>query len=67
MNISALYQYDILYKTAGGLSLAGIVGSNPPRGMDVWLLYSVCVVSATGRSLVQRSPTKCGMCLSVIK
>jgi hypothetical protein len=24
-------------------------------------------VSATGRSLVQRSPTDCGVCLSVIK
>jgi hypothetical protein len=24
-------------------------------------------VSATGRSLVQRSPTNCGVCLSVIK
>jgi hypothetical protein len=24
-------------------------------------------VSATGRSLIQRNPTECGVCLSVIK
>jgi hypothetical protein len=39
--------------------------------MDVCLLYSVVCcqveVSATGRSLVQSSPTDCGVCLSVIK
>jgi hypothetical protein len=27
-----------------GRALAGIVGSNPTGGMDVCLLYSVCVV-----------------------
>jgi hypothetical protein len=53
-----------------GLALAGIVGSNPAGGMDVCLvqcLFCQLVVSATGRSLVQRSPTDCGVCLSVIK
>jgi hypothetical protein len=44
-------------------SPAGIVGSNPARGMDVCLLWVLCVcqvqVSATGWSLVQRSPTEC--------
>jgi hypothetical protein len=48
-----------------GLSLAGVVGSNPARGMDVCLLLSVgCCrveVSATGLSLVQRSPIECGV------
>jgi hypothetical protein len=43
-------------------SLAGIVGSNPARGMDVSLLVVfVCCqaeVSPTGPSLVQRSPTE---------
>ena len=44
---------------------AGIAGSIPAVGMDVCLLLSVvcCKVefSATGRSLVQRSPTECGV------
>jgi hypothetical protein len=47
-----------------GRSLAGIVGSNPVAGMDVCLLCVVCChveVSATGWSLVQRSPTECGV------
>jgi hypothetical protein len=46
-------------------SLTGIAGSNPAGGMDVLSLVSVvgCLVevSATGRSLVQRSPTECGV------
>jgi hypothetical protein len=53
-----------------GHALAGIVGSNPTGGMDVCLVQCLCCqveVSATGRSLVQRSPTDCGVCLSVIK
>ena len=47
-----------------GRSLAGFVGSNPPRGMDACLL---CVgsyhveVSAQGWSLVQRSTTNSGV------
>jgi hypothetical protein len=52
-----------------GRSLAGIVGSNPTGGMDVSLVQCLCCqveVSATGRSLVQSSPTDCGVCLSVI-
>jgi hypothetical protein len=50
--------------------LAGIVGSNPTGGMDVCLVQCLCCqveVSATGRSVVQRTPTDCGVCLSVIK
>jgi hypothetical protein len=38
--------------------------------MDVRLVQCLCCqveVSATGRSLVQRSPTDYGVCLSVIK
>ena len=45
-----------------GRSLAGIAGSNPARGMDVCLFVVVCFhvdVSATGRSLVQRSLNEC--------
>jgi hypothetical protein len=49
---------------------AGIAGSNTAEGMDVCLLWLLCVcqveVSATGRSLVQRSPTDCGVSLCVI-
>jgi hypothetical protein len=44
-------------------SLAGIAGLNPAEGMNVRFLQLLCVVlvyvSATGRSLVQRSPTEC--------
>jgi hypothetical protein len=43
-------------------SLAGIAVSNLARGMDFCLVIVVCCpvkVSATGRSLVQRSPTEC--------
>jgi hypothetical protein len=46
-------------------SRAGIVGSNPAGGVDVLSVVSVLCfqveVSATGRYLVQRSPTKCGV------
>jgi hypothetical protein len=45
-----------------GLSLAGILGWNPAGNMDALSLVSVVCcqveVSATGRSLVQRSPTE---------
>jgi hypothetical protein len=49
-----------------GRSLAGIVGSNPARGMGVCATceFFVCCqveVSVTGRSLVQRSPIECGV------
>jgi hypothetical protein len=47
-----------------GRSLTGIVGSNPSEGMDVSLVSVVCCqveVSATGWSLVQRTPTECGV------
>jgi hypothetical protein len=47
-----------------GRSLAAIVGSNPTGGMDVSLVSVVCcqvLVSATSWSLVQRSPTECGV------
>jgi len=46
-----------------GRSLAGIVGSNPAEGKEVCLLWVLCAVqvevSATGQSLVQRSPAEC--------
>ena len=49
--------------TVCGRSLVGIAGSNPaPGDMDVCLWWVLCVVqveiSATGRSLVQSSPTE---------
>ena len=48
-----------------GHSPAGTEGSNPAWGMDVCLFLSVerCHVegSAMDRSLVQRSPTECGV------
>jgi hypothetical protein len=53
-----------------GLSFAGISGLSPTAGMGVCLFVSVlcCQVEvyATGRSLVQRSPTYCGVSLCVI-
>jgi hypothetical protein len=56
-----------------GRSPAEIVGSKPTGGMKV-CLFCVCVyvmccqveVSATGWSLVQSSPTDCGVSLCVI-
>ena len=53
-----------------GRSLAGIADSNPAEGMNVCVLCVLCVVqievSATGRSLVQRSPNEY-VSLSVIR
>jgi len=45
-------------------SLAGIVGSNPARGLYVSHVSVVCCqveVSVSGWSLVHRSPTECGV------
>jgi hypothetical protein len=51
-------------------SPAGITGSNPAGGMDVCVLWVLCVcqvdVSATDWSLVQRSSTDCGVSSCVI-
>jgi hypothetical protein len=47
-----------------GFSLAGIAGSNPAGGMDVFRLSVMCChveVSASGWQLVQRSATECGV------
>ena len=45
-----------------GRSLAGIAGSNPAGEMDVCFIVCCEVdVSASGWSLVQRSPTECGV------
>jgi hypothetical protein len=48
-----------------GLTLAGIAGSNPAGGHGCLSFVSVVCcqveVSATGWSLVQRSPTECGV------
>jgi hypothetical protein len=53
-----------------GRSLAGMLGSNPASGMSVCLSVCLSVLSVmccqveaptTGRSLVQRSPTECGV------
>ena len=45
-----------------GLSLAGNSGSNPAGGMNVCLACCCQVdVSASDWSLVQRSPTECGV------
>jgi hypothetical protein len=52
-----------------GRSLAGVAGSIPAGGLDVCRLLSVVCcqveVSVTGRSLVQRSPTVCGLSVCV--
>ena len=42
-------------------SLAGIVGSNPAVGMDVSVACCKVEISSSGWSLVQRSPTECGV------
>jgi hypothetical protein len=54
---------------ACGRSLAGIAGLNPAEGVGVcllWVFFCEVEASATGRSLVQRSPTDCGMSLCVM-
>ena len=53
-----------------GRPLAGIAGSKPAGGMDVSVVSVVCCqveVSATGRSLLQRSPAESWVSLCVIK
>ena len=58
VSLSKTWVYD--------LSLAGIAGSNPAREHECLALMSVIFwqveFSATGRSLVQRSPTECEVC-----
>ena len=47
-----------------GRTFAGIVGSNLAGGMDMFLVSVVCCqvdVSASAWSLIQRSPTECGV------
>ena len=48
-----------------GRSRAGTVGSNTAGGMDVSSVVNVVCcqaeVSGSGRSLVQRTPTECGV------
>ena len=46
-----------------GRLLVGITGSNPSSGTDVCFVCCHLVVFATGRSLVQRSPSNCGVSL----
>jgi hypothetical protein len=51
-------------RSLGWRSLAEIAGSNRAGGMDVFVFWVVCCqveVAATGQSLVQRSPSKCGV------
>jgi hypothetical protein len=50
-----------------GRWLPGITGLNSAGGMDVNVVCCQAAVSATGRSLVQRSPTECDVSLSVGK
>ena len=46
-----------------GRSLPRIAGSNPAKGIDLWILWVLCIVHvracATGWSLVQRSHIVC--------
>ena len=49
-----------------GRSPTEIVGSNPTGGMDVSVACCQVEVSAMFWSFVQRSPTDCGVSLSVI-
>jgi hypothetical protein len=59
-----------LRRGSAAARLLGLRVRNPPGGMDVCLLWMLCVcqveVSATDWSLVQRSPTDCGVPLCVI-
>jgi len=52
-----------------GRSLAETAGSNPTGGYGCLSIVTVACcqveVSATGRSLVQRSPTECVVCVCV--
>ena len=51
-----------------GGSLAGVEVLNSTGGTDACLLRELCVVSATGRSLVRKSsPIESGMSLCVIQ
>jgi len=54
---------------ACGCSRFGIAGSNPARGRGCLPVVSVVCckvdISVTGRSLVQRSPNECGVCVSM--
>jgi hypothetical protein len=59
-----------LRRRSAAESLLGSWVRIPRGGMDVCLVQCLCCqveVSATGRFPVQRSPTYCGVCLSVIK
>ena len=50
--------------SVGGLSLAGVAGSNSPPGVWMSFVSVVCCqveVYASGRSVVQWSPTDCGV------
>ena len=48
-----------------GRLLAGIVGLNPAGGIYIlcllFVVYCQVVVSAPGRSLIQKGPTECGV------
>jgi hypothetical protein len=50
-----------------GPSLVVIAGANPAGFMDVCILLALCgcqvEISASGRSLVCRSPTECCVCI----
>jgi hypothetical protein len=52
-------------RLSGG-SLAGILASNPAGGIYVSFESCQVEVSAMGRSLIQRSPTNCGVTLCVM-
>jgi hypothetical protein len=54
----------VLRRASAAAHFAGIAGSNVGGRMAVCRVNVVCCqveVSASGRSLVQRSPTECGM------
>ena len=66
MSLYAVYMHIVFSSTAVveryKARVAGIAGSNSAGNMDVSLACCQVEVSATGRSLVQRSPTDCGVC-----
>jgi hypothetical protein len=68
-NVSPVPVAERFKAGSAAASIAGTVGSNPPESCLFLANIICCEVedSATGRSLVQRSPADCDVPLSVTK